>query len=130
MRLDKIDRIMTYAFPVILVLLGIIYYYVNPSLQGHPIQCPWRVLTGTLCPACGFQRALNALVHGNIAQAFSYNYFFILSVPYALAAVLVSWYNIGHRLDGLKSIVFHPVTLKGYVLLFIAWWIIRNLLHI
>jgi hypothetical protein len=121
---------MTYAFPVILVLLGIIYYYVNPSLQGHPIQCPWRVLTGTLCPACGFQRALNALVHGNIAQAFSYNYFFILSVPYALAAVLVSWYNIGHRLDGLKRIVFHPVTLKSYVILFIAWWVIRNLLHI
>lgn len=121
---------MSLAFPVIMILIGLFYYYVDPSTLHFPIQCPWRVLTGTLCPACGFQRALNALVHGNIAQAFSYNYFFFLSVPYALAAVLVSWYNIGHRLDGLKRIVFHPVTLKGYVLLFFAWWIIRNLLHI
>lgn len=127
MRFDKIDRIMTYAFPVILVLLGIIYYYVNPSLQGHPIQCPWRVLTGTLCPACGSQRALNALVHGNIGQALSYNYFFVLSIPYAAVAVLVSWYNFGHRLDGLKRIVFHPTVLKAYVVLFCIWWIARNL---
>ncbi len=127
MRLVKIDRIMTYAFPVILVLLGIIYYYVNPSLQGHPIQCPWRLVTGTLCPACGSQRALNALVHGNIGQALSYNYFFILSIPYASVAVMVSWYNFGHRLDGLKRIVFHPITLKAYVALFFIWWIARNL---
>ena len=128
--LNKVDKIMPYAFPVILVLLGIIYYYVNPSLQGHPIQCPWRVLTGTLCPACGSQRALNALVHGHLGQALSYNYFFILSIPYATAAVMVTWYNFGHRLDGLKRLVFHPITLKAYVILFFAWWIARNIIHI
>ena len=126
--LNKIDKIMPYALPVILILLGITYYFVNPSLQGHPIQCPWRVLTGTLCPACGSQRALNALVHGHLGQALSYNYFFILSIPYALVVVLVSWYNFGHRLDGLKRIAFHPVTLKAYVIIFLAWWIARNIL--
>lgn len=119
---------MPYALPVILILLGITYYFVNPSLQGHPIQCPWRVLTGTLCPACGSQRALYALLHGNLGQALSYNYFFILSIPYALVVVLVSWYNFGHRLDGLKRIAFHPVTLKAYVIIFLAWWIARNIL--
>jgi len=119
---------MPYALPVILILLGITFYFVNPSLQGHPIQCPWRVLTGTLCPACGSQRALNALVHGHLGQALSYNYFFILSIPYALVVVLVSWYNFGHRLDGLKRIAFHPVTLKAYVIIFLAWWIARNIL--
>lgn len=128
--LNKVDKIMPYAFPVILVLLGIIYYYVNPSLQGHPIQCPWRVLTRTLCPACGSQRALNALVHGHLGQALSYNYFFILSIPYATSAVMVTWYNFGHRLDGLKRLVFHPITLKAYVVLFFAWWIARNIIHI
>lgn len=126
--LNKIDKIMPYALPVILILLGITYYFVNPSLQGHPIQCPWRVLTGTLCPACGSQRALNALVHGHLGQALSYNYFFILSIPYALVVVLVSWYNFGHRLDGLKRIAFHPITLKAYVITFFAWWIARNIL--
>lgn len=128
--LNKADKIMPYAFPVILVLLGIIFYFVNPSTSSHPIQCPWRLLTGTSCPACGSQRALHALAHGNFVQALSYNYFFILSIPYALVAVLVSWYNCGHRLDGLKRIAFHPITLRAYVVLFVAWWIIRNLLGI
>lgn len=121
---------MPYALPVILVLLGIIYFFVNPSLKGHPIQCPWRLLTGTLCPACGSQRALNALVHGHVGQALSYNYFFILSIPYALVAVLVSWYNYGHRLDGLKRLAFHPITLKAYVVLFFVWWIVRNIFNL
>ena len=128
--LNKVDKIMPYALPVILLLLGIFYFFVNPSASGHPIQCPWRVFTGTSCPACGSQRALNALVHGDCLQALRYNYFFILSIPYALVAVLVSWYNRGHRLDGLKRIAFHPVTLKAYVALFFIWWIGRNLLNI
>lgn len=128
--MSKIDKIMRYAFPCIITLLGVTYYFINPSLKEHPIQCPWHLLTGTLCPACGSQRALHALVHGHWLEALRYNYFFVLSVPYALIAVLVSWYNVGHRFDAIKRIAFHPITLKAYVLLFFAWWIGRNLLHI
>ena len=119
---------MAFLFPVILVLIGLFYYFANPLAQRFPIQCPWRLLTGTLCPACGSQRAMSALVHGHALQALSYNYFFILSIPYALAVILVSWYNFGNRLDGLKRIAFHPVTLKAYVIIFLAWWIARNIL--
>ena len=75
-------------------------------------------------------RAHGDLAHGHLGQALSYNYFFILSIPYALSAVMVTWYNFGHRLDGLKRIVFHPVTLKAYVFIFIAWWIVRNVLSL
>ena len=128
--LDRIDKIMSYAFPVILIIIGLFFYFVDPNTHGFPIKCPWRVCTGTLCPACGSQRALYALTHGHVAQALNYNYFFILSIPYALVAVLVTWYNFGNSLDGLKRIAFHPITLKSYVVLFVAWWVIRNLLHI
>lgn len=121
---------MTFAFPVLLILLGLFYYFVDPNNQHFLIQCPWRLCTGTLCPACGSQRALYALAHGNVVKALSYNYFFVLSVPYAVAAMLVSWYNFGHCLDCLKRIVFHPITLKTYVILFCTWWIVRNLLHL
>ncbi len=126
----KVDRVMALAFPVIVILLCVTYHFVDPSSETHLIQCPWRLLTGTLCPACGSQRALHALVHGHLAEAWSYNYFFIISIPFALAVVLASWYNFGHRLDGLKRIVLHPITLKAYVVLFCVWWIARNLLHI
>ena len=121
---------MALAFPVILILLGATYYFMDPASKMHLIQCPWRLLTGTLCPACGSQRALHAVVHGHWIEAWKYNYFFVISIPYALAAVLVSWYNFGNRLDGLKRIVFHPIVLRTYVVLFFAWWILRNLLGI
>jgi len=127
---SRVDKIMSIAFPAIVIALAYLYYYVNPGVSRFPIQCPWRVLTGTLCPACGSQRALHALVHGQLAQAWSYNYFFIISIPYAMLAVLVAWYNFGNRLDWLKNIVFHPVVLKAYVILFCTWWVARNLLHI
>ena len=128
--LSRLDRIMALAFPVIVVLVCVAYYFVEPSSREHLLQCPWRLLTGTLCPACGSQRALHALMHGHVSQALSYNYFFILSIPYALLAVLVSWYNYGHRFDSLKRIVFHPHVLKAYVILFLGWWIVRNLIHL
>lgn len=56
--------------------------------------------------------------------------FIFISIPFALGAVLVSWYNFGYRLYGLKRIVFLPATLKAYVVVFFVWWIVRNLLHI
>jgi len=128
--LSRVDKVMRYAFPIILIALGITYYFVNPLMSNFPVQCPWRVLTGTLCPSCGSQRALSALVHGHLGQALRYNYFFVISIPYAVVAVLVSWYNIGHRLDRLKALAFHRYTLWGYIMLFMVWWIVRNLLHI
>ena len=121
---------MPYAFPFIIVSLGILYYLVNPLKPGFTIQCPWYLITGTQCPACGLQRALNALVHGDFSRALHYNYFFIFSIPYAFAAVLSTWYNFNHVFDKLKSIIYHHYTLKVYIVLYFSWWIIRNILNL
>ena len=127
---NRVDKTMAYAFPIILIVLGIGYYFVNPLMSNFPIKCPWQVLTGTQCPACGSQRALHALVHGHWLEALRYNYFFVISIPYALIAILVSWYNFNHCFDKLKQLAFHRYTLYAYVVLFFAWWIVRNILHI
>lgn len=123
-----INAHMPYVFPVAIVLLGIIYGNVNPEEANHPLQCPWHLLTGTQCPACGMQRALHAVMHGSFGQAMRYNYFFALSIPYALLAILCSWYNVNHVFDKLKLIVFHRYTLRLYVVLYVSWWILRNIL--
>lgn len=126
----RVDRIMAVVFPLVLLALGVLFYYINPLMDKYPVQCPWRWCTGTLCPGCGLQRALHALVRGEVMLALRYNYFFVLSVPYALAAVLACWYNFGGRLDWLRRLVFHPITLKAYVIIFFAWWILRNVFHL
>ena len=128
--MSRIDRIMSFAFPLALLAIGGVYYSVNPLVKSFPVQCVWRLLTGTLCPACGMQRALHAVVHGHIREAIGYNYFFVVSIPYAGLAVLSTWYNYRHVFDWLQRLVFHRYTLGAYVACFFIWWILRNILGI
>lgn len=121
---------MPYVFPVLLVLLGGFYYLVNPFVEGFPIKCVWLSLTGTTCPACGVQRAIHELMSGHPLAALRYNYFFIISVPYAMTAVLVTWYNWHHTLDRLRTWCFHRYTLRAYVCLYFLWWVGRNVLGV
>lgn len=127
---NRIDRFMPFALPIILFALIIWYYNVNPTIQHYPLQCIWKALTGTQCPACGFQRALHALLHGKIGEAFSYNYFFIFSIPLALGAILSEWYNYHHIFDRLRTFIHNSFTLKMYIVFYFAWWIFRNIFNL
>ncbi|MBR1838625.1 MAG: DUF2752 domain-containing protein [Bacteroidaceae bacterium] len=117
---------MPYVFPMFVLGVLVLYCLVDPLQSHFPIQCPWHLLTGTQCPGCGFQRALFALLHGQWYGALRYNYFFVFSLPYALMAILATWYNYHHIFDSLRTFVYHRVTMRVYVVLFFAWWVIRN----
>lgn len=121
---------MPYVFPIVIGLMILTYYYLNPFSVSFPIKCIWFDMTGTLCPACGTQRALHSFAHGHFWEALSYNYFFIFSLPYAFSAIAVTWYNYKGRLDRLKKYVFHSITLKTYVVMYFGWWIFRNIFHL
>ena len=122
---------MAILFPVILVVAGTVYYVLDPTQSnGWAPRCPMKMLTGLNCPSCGIQRALHCLLHGDIASALHYNYFLILSIPFALAVIAASWYNFGHRLDRLYTLVCNRYVLIAYVVLYFAWWILRNILGI
>ncbi len=128
--MDRIDKVMPYVFPLILAGLLVVYYLVDPMQMKVALPCPWRLLTHTQCPACGFQRALHAVMHGEFLKALRYNYFFVLSIPYAGMAILATWYNVGHVFDGLRKVVYHRYVLKGYIWAYFAWWILRNVMGV
>ena len=127
---ERVDKVMPYALPLIVLVIVAFYYFVNPLIGSFPIKCVWHDLTGTQCPACGFQRAVHSLSHGRILEALSYNYFFVISIPYAVLAILATWYNYNHVFDGLRNFVYHRYTLKTYVVIFFFWWIVRNIFNI
>lgn len=127
---DKINKIMPYLFPFLVVGIMFVYYFVDPSDRSFPVHCMWKDLTGTECPSCGTQRALYSMMHGKIDRALKYNFFFVISVPYAALAVLCSWYNYKNTFDGVKSIIYGSRTLKLYVISYFLWWIIRNILNV
>lgn len=61
---------------------------------------------------------------------FRYNYFLIISLPYAFSAVLATWYDMGNRFGKLRRFVYSGTTLRAYLFLFLAWWVVRNVLEI
>ncbi len=58
------------------------------TFAGVGIPCPWRAVTGTLCPFCGGTTLGVHLLHGDVGAAFAANQFvFVLLAAYALAVV-------------------------------------------
>ncbi len=115
----------TLAIAAVIVL----YYQFSPEARWFP-QCPVKLLTGLSCPGCGVQRALHALLHGNVAQALSYNYFFVLSIPYLALACLAALLRKIDRGEKIASILDGRVLAWIYVAAFIVWFIVRNILKI
>lgn len=118
------------AIPATIIVAGIVYYIFDPTAYVAFPKCRFFMLTGLKCPACGLQRAVHALLSGNIVEAFSYNLFLMLSLPYAVALTVGEYYNFGGRLDGLKKFTQSHAVVYTYIVLFFIWWVLRNILGI
>jgi len=118
---------------VVATLVGVaavvFYWYFDPRQTVWMPRCPFRLLTGWSCPACGNQRALHALLHGHIAEAWHFNRFLILSIPY-FVVVLWTAFSHGVRARRWRPIVQHPRVIMTFFWLTIVWWIGRNILGI
>ena len=111
---------------IIIVSFGTIFYFFNPeNLIWFP-KCPFYLLTGYQCPACGIQRATYQLLHLHFKEAFYYNPFLVISIPYALLLIAVTWIVPQSKFFKLREFCYDTITVRTYILLFIVWWIVRN----
>jgi hypothetical protein len=101
-------------------------YGTNPHQPGHVLpQCPFRLVTGLLCPACGGTRMVYDLMHGHFAQAWLDNRVLLLASPYALA-LLARW-----MWEGLRNRRSWRPTLSrraqfAVLTLAVVWTVVRN----
>ncbi len=113
-------------------MLGIliVLYFVNPENCAYMPKCIIKLITGLDCPSCGAQRAIHAMLHGHPLQAINYNLFLIYAIPYLLLIIVfgqLARRNIGIRFH--KFLNSRPMLL-GFVAIYIAWFIVRNILGI
>lgn len=93
------------------------------SAANGPVLCPFRLVTGIECPACGSVRAWVAATNGDVGAALAHN---ALAVGLLAATlVLVSW-----RLASLVAPIPRPdvgrllasLPMLAAVAAWVAWW--------
>ncbi|WP_029115600.1 DUF2752 domain-containing protein [Mycobacterium sp. URHB0044] len=80
--------------------------------------CPFRMLTGLNCPACGGLRMTHDLLHGDVGAAVVDNVFLLVGMPLLVVWLLVRWRR-GERLMPVPAMVTIFVAA-------IAWTVVRN----
>ncbi|MBQ6310757.1 MAG: DUF2752 domain-containing protein [Bacteroidales bacterium] len=130
----KIRKIWMWIIPAAVLAAGVFYYFVNPSESSVAPKCPMKLLTGWQCPSCGGQRALHAFLHGRLAEAVSYNLFFIIAIPFLLvtayATLMINRPNPSRLTISLYNFATSKYTLMSYIAVYLVWWVVRNLLGI
>ncbi|MGH3563481.1 MAG: DUF2752 domain-containing protein [Mycobacterium sp.] len=104
------------------LLAGALAYVglVDPHRPGSVFPlCPFRLLTGWNCPACGGLRMTHDLLHGDLAAAVMDNVFLLIGIP-----VLAAWILLRRR----RGQAVSPIpTLAVIAVATITWTLLRNL---
>jgi hypothetical protein len=99
---------------------------VDPNEQGHYPGCPFRYLTGYYCPGCGSLRMIHAATHGHLGEAFGRNPLAFTFIP-VLGYLWVRWTASAVRGRPMGFVLFRPWLIWAFVLLILAFWLLRNL---
>lgn len=118
-------RILFFLLPI---LLAIYYYKYFGNTGNDGLVCIFNKQTGWLCPGCGGQRAIHALLHGNFVEAFHLNPLIYILLPLLafLYLALVEVYIVKNKTFLMKYAIpnWFAYSLIGILILF---FIVRNL---
>lgn len=93
---------------------------VDPHRPGSLFPpCPFKMLTGWNCPACGGLRMTHDILHGDLAAAVVDNVFLLVGLP--LLAAWVIW-RMTNRQPGLGRPALVVIAVST-----LAWTVLRNL---
>ena len=81
--------------------------------------CPFRLLTGWNCPACGGLRMVHDVLHGDLAAAITDNVALLVGIP-----LLAIWVLLRRRSG--KTLLSPPAA-ATVVIAMLAWTVVRNL---
>ena len=110
-----------------LLLGGLIYYALDPSQSELFPRCGFLTLTGYKCPGCGSQRAIHALLHGDIVGAFKYNAMLFISIPW----LVLCFYAESQRTRNprLYARLNSPLLIWLFLAMALIWWLLRNIFN-
>ena len=111
----------------VLLVLGFIYYALDPATSSVFPQCTFFSLTGYKCPGCGSQRAIHALLNGNVKEAFGYNAMLLIAIPWIALCLFAEGQRL--RRPRLYERLNAPLLVWLFLVTVIAWWLLRNIFN-
>ncbi|MEE6163548.1 MULTISPECIES: DUF2752 domain-containing protein [unclassified Mycolicibacterium] len=81
--------------------------------------CPFRLMTGWNCPACGGLRMTHDVLHGDLGAAVVDNAFALVGLPLLAAWILVRW--------RLGKPIFPASAVATILVAAVIWTVVRNL---
>ena len=111
----------------VLLVFGFIYYALDPSASTLFPRCPFLSFTGYKCPGCGSQRAIHALLHGDVVTAFRHNAMFVLAVPRIALCLYAEIRRT--RNPQLYARLNAPLLIWLFLAMVLMWWLLRNIFN-
>ena len=98
------------------------HIYLHDPENGGFLSCPFRALTGLLCPGCGSQRAVHDLMHLRVPEAFAHNALLVTCIP-----LLGLQWGFSRVFPHAKPLTNRNWVVYSWAALAIGWGIVRNL---
>ena len=111
----------------LLLVLGLVYYALDPSSSTLFPRCTFLSLTGYKCPGCGSQRAVHALLHGDLAAAFRYNALLLIAIPWIALCLFAE--SRRTRNPRLYECLNAPLLIWLFLAMVLIWWLLRNIFN-
>jgi hypothetical protein len=110
---------------LVMLVLGFIYYALDPSTSDAFPRCSFLSLTGYKCPGCGGQRAVHALLNGDVAGAFRFNALLMIAVPWMGLCLFAE--SRRTRNPRLYARLNPELLMSLFLALTLSWWLLRNI---
>ena len=121
--------VITIILAIIVIITFSVYLSFDPITNGKFFpKCPVWLLTGYYCPSCGSQRAFHALLNGEFAHAIHFNYFLLFGIPFFSLLIIAILFR--KKLPKLYGFMCGRYGAYTYLTFYLAWFILRNILHL
>lgn len=121
---ERVKKLLT-VYAIVAAVLGA--YAVVVLCFNISIPCVFRRITGLKCPGCGNTGFVISVAHFRFGEALRCNYLFPLEALYVIYVII--WSSAAYIKTGKPDFMIKPGWLNITALvLFLAWWVLRNIL--